>query len=38
VLPEGNRKDVEELPEYLREGMTIHFAARYDDVFGAVFD
>jgi ATP-dependent Lon protease len=37
ILPDGNRKDVEELPDYLREGLAIHFAARYEDVFAAVF-
>ena len=37
VLPEANRKDFNELPEYLREGITVHFAGRYEDVFGVVF-
>ena len=37
VLPETNRKDFEELPEYLREGFTVHFAGNYEDVFGVVF-
>jgi ATP-dependent Lon protease len=37
VLPEANRKDFDELPDYLRDGMTVHFASRYPDVFAAVF-
>ena len=37
VLPEANRKDFDELPEYLRAGFEVHFARRYDDVFRAVF-
>ena len=37
VLPEANRKDFDELPEYLREDFEVHFATRYDDVFRAVF-
>ena len=37
VLPEANRKDFDELPDYLREGLSVHFAKRYDDVFKAVF-
>jgi ATP-dependent Lon protease len=37
VFPEANRKDVEELPDYLREGLTFHFAERYDDVHRVVF-
>ncbi|MFM7784065.1 MAG: S16 family serine protease, partial [Gammaproteobacteria bacterium] len=37
VLPEANRKDFEELPDYLREGLAVHFASRYEEVFGVVF-
>ena len=37
VLPEANRKDFDELPDYLREDIDVHFASRYDDVFRAVF-
>ena len=33
IFPEGNRKDFEELPDYLREGIEVHFAAEYTDVF-----
>jgi len=32
VFPEANRKDFDELPEYLKKGLTVHFAARYEDV------
>jgi len=37
VLPHPNRKDFEELPDYLREGLVVHFARRYEDVFNVVF-
>ncbi|UYG06806.1 endopeptidase La [Halomonas sp. M4R1S46] len=37
ILPEANRRDYEELPDYLREGMTVHFAGRYRDVAKVVF-
>ncbi|MDB6062332.1 MAG: endopeptidase La [Verrucomicrobiaceae bacterium] len=37
VVPEPNRRDFEELPDYLRQGITVHFAAHYDDVFKVVF-
>ncbi|HCL22860.1 MAG TPA: hypothetical protein DHW46_04245, partial [Halomonas sp.] len=37
ILPEANRRDYEELPEYLKEGMTVHFANRYRDVANVVF-
>jgi ATP-dependent Lon protease len=33
IFPEGNRKDFEELPEYLKEGLEVHFADDYNDVF-----
>ncbi|MGO0694974.1 endopeptidase La [Pseudomonas guariconensis] len=37
ILPEANRGDFEELPDYLREGLTVHFAKRYADVAKVLF-
>lgn len=37
VLPEDNRRDFDELPDYIREGMAVHFASRYEDVFQVAF-
>ena len=37
ILPERNRKDFEELPEYLRDGLTVEFVETYPDVTDAVF-
>ncbi len=37
ILPEANRRDFEELPGYIRQGLTVHFAAHYDAVFAVVF-
>ena len=37
VLPEANHKDFEELPDYLREGLTVTFARRFEDVYRVVF-
>ena len=37
ILPEANRRDYAELPDYLREGMTVHFAKQYKDVAKVVF-
>lgn len=37
IMPEPNRRDFEELPDYLQQGMTVHFAAHYDDVFEVAF-
>jgi ATP-dependent Lon protease len=37
VFPEGNRKDFQELPDYLQEGLDVHFARDYDDVYQVAF-
>jgi ATP-dependent Lon protease len=37
ILPEPNRRDFDELPDHIRKGLTVHFAARYADVFAVVF-
>ena len=38
ILPEGNRKDVEELPEYLRDGISFHFARDFQEVVDVAFE
>ncbi|MFI8744662.1 endopeptidase La [Pseudomonas sp. NPDC077186] len=38
ILPEANRGSYEELPDYLKEGLTVHFARRYADVARVLFD
>ncbi|MFT2110210.1 endopeptidase La [Marinomonas sp. 2405UD68-3] len=38
ILPEANRRDYQELPDSIKEGMTVHFAGRYSDVEKIVFD
>ncbi|MBJ6751672.1 endopeptidase La [Geomonas anaerohicana] len=37
VFPEANRKDFQELPEYLKEGLEVHFAKEYKDVYKVAF-
>jgi ATP-dependent Lon protease len=37
ILPHANRRDFEELPDYLREGINVHFARTYREVFEFVF-
>jgi len=37
VFPEANRKDYDELPDYLREGLEVHFAREYRDVYRVAF-
>ncbi len=38
VLPEANRGDYDELPDYLKEGMQTHFAKHFRDVAKQLFD
>jgi ATP-dependent Lon protease len=38
IFPEANRKDFDELPDYLKNGFTAYFACRYEDVFKYAFD
>ncbi|MFB3079060.1 MAG: endopeptidase La, partial [Lysobacterales bacterium] len=38
ILPVTNKADFEELPDYLREGINVHFAKTYRDVFHFAFE
>ncbi|RBO78477.1 endopeptidase La [Marinomonas aquiplantarum] len=38
ILPEPNRRDFDELPESVKDGMTVHFAERFTDVEKVVFN
>jgi ATP-dependent Lon protease len=38
ILPSANKKDFEELPDYLIEGINVHFARTFRDVFHFAFD
>jgi ATP-dependent Lon protease len=37
IFPEDNRKDFEELPDYLKEGIEVHFARDYGEVYKVAF-
>ena len=37
IIPAANRRDVDELPDYLKARMTVHFAAHYRDVLAIAF-
>lgn len=37
ILPFDNQRDVEELPDYIKEGITFHFAEKYKDVYKVIF-
>lgn len=37
IFPKDNLRDYEELPDYIRKGLTIHFVEHYDEVFTIAF-
>ena len=37
ILPSDNRKDFEELPDYIRKGLTVHFVSYFGDVLELIF-
>jgi ATP-dependent Lon protease len=37
IFPEANKKDFEELPDYLKNGVKVHFAGKYEDVYKVAF-
>lgn len=37
VLPEACRRDYDEIPDYLKEGLEVHFAEDYLTVFNVAF-
>jgi ATP-dependent Lon protease len=37
VFPDDNRKDFEDLPDYLKDGLEVHFVKTFDDVYRIVF-
>ncbi|KAF2358922.1 Lon proteaseue chloroplastic/mitochondrial [Trinorchestia longiramus] len=37
ILPAENKKDYVDLPSFIKEGLEVHFAAHYSDVYKVVF-
>uniref|UniRef100_A0A914Q5X9 Lon proteolytic domain-containing protein n=1 Tax=Panagrolaimus davidi TaxID=227884 RepID=A0A914Q5X9_9BILA len=37
ILPNENKKDVEDLQDFIKNDVEIHYAETYDDVFKIVF-
>lgn len=37
IFPKDNLRDYEELPDYIRKGLTMHFVEHYDEVFRIAF-
>ena len=37
ILPEGNKRDYDDLPEFIREGMEVHFVSNYHQIYDIIF-
>jgi len=37
ILPGANQRDYDEIPDYLKEGLDVHFAHDYEEVYDIVF-
>ena len=37
VLPAANQRDYDEIPDYLKEGLEVHYAEDYDTVYEVGF-
>lgn len=37
IFPKGNKDDIEELPDYIKQGLTIHYADEYPEIFKICF-
>lgn len=38
VLPSANERDFEEIADYLKEGLEVHYADNYDTVYQVAFE
>lgn len=37
IFPKANQKDIERLPDHIKEGLEFYFAEEYSDVFKIMF-
>ena len=37
IFPKANQRDIERLPDYIKEGLTFNFVEDYTEVFNVVF-
>ncbi|MCP9257867.1 Lon protease-like, mitochondrial [Dirofilaria immitis] len=37
ILPEENRKDFSDLPDFIRENVDVHFVSHYDQIYDIIF-
>lgn len=38
ILPDENKKDFDDLPSYITEGLEVHFVSNYSEIYDLVFD
>ena len=38
IFPEANKRDVEELADFIKEGVEFHFVKHYSEVYDIIFD
>lgn len=38
ILPEKNKGDIKEIPDYIKNGLDIRFVDNYESVYGICFD
>jgi len=38
ILPDDNKKDFNELPKFITDGIEVHFVSYYKDIFKIVFE
>ena len=37
ILPEQNKRDFDDLPDFIKEGVEVHFVKEYPEVFNILF-
>jgi ATP-dependent Lon protease len=37
ILPQANERDYRDLPDYIRDGMEVHFVNNYQDIYNIIF-
>lgn len=37
ILPAVNKRDFDDLPDYIRKGLEVHFVSNYSEVFHVAF-
>jgi len=37
ILPEENKKDFNDLPKYITDGLEVHFVSEYDEIYRIIF-